>query len=172
MIPDMKTAKTTARIVHPIEPTFDSNSAVLILGSFPSKKSREASYFYAHPQNRFYKVLSGLFGEAEPKTTEERKAFLLRHHIAVFDVIRSCIIEGSSDRSIRDVVPNDLSPILQCAKIRAVFCNGRTAGTLYEKYLEPVTKIPCIVLPSTSPANASYSLSRLMSEWRSVRDLL
>ena len=113
-------------IVHPIPPVFDRSSRVLVLGSFPSVKSREANFFYGHPQNRFWKVAAAVFGEAPPVTVEEKKAFLLRNHIAVWDVIHSCDITGSSDASIRNVVPNDLSVILSAADIRAVFVNGNS----------------------------------------------
>ena len=152
-------------IKHPIPPLFDHNSTILILGSFPSVKSREACFFYGHPQNRFWKVLASVFGENVPQTIEEKKAFLLRNRVALWDVIGSCDITGSSDASIKNVVPNDLSEILSKADIKAIFVNGKTAYQYYQKYTEPVTGRPAICLPSTSPANAAWSLERLQEQW-------
>ena len=157
-------------LIHPIEPVFDKASKILILGSFPSVRSREAGFFYGHPQNRFWKVISSVFREQTPKTTEEKKAFLLKNHIAVWDVIRSCDIEGSSDSSIRNVVPNDLNVILGSADIKAIYVNGKTAYRYYQKYTEKITKRPAVCLPSTSPANASWTLERLTCEWRRIKD--
>ena len=150
---------------HPIPPTWNEHSEVLILGSFPSVKSREMGYFYGHPQTRFWKVLAGLFGESVPQTIEERRAFLLRNHIAVWDVLASCRITGSSDSSIRDAVPNDIRPILEDSAIRLICCNGRKSHDIYRKYMEPQTGLPAVCLPSTSPANAAWSLERLIQAW-------
>jgi hypoxanthine-DNA glycosylase len=122
--------------VHPIPPVYRADSRILILGSFPSVKSRETGFFYGHPQNRFWKVTAAVCGEEVPQTVEEKKAFLLRNHIAVWDVIASCVITGSSDASIRDVVPNPLQDILECADIRQIYCNGATAWKYYRKYQE------------------------------------
>lgn len=152
--------------VHNIKPVYDENSKILILGSFPSVKSREQQFFYGHKQNRFWKVLAAVMEDVLPETIEEKKAFLLRHHIAVWDVIESCTITGSSDSSIRDVVVNDLSCILQSADISHIYANGGKSYELYLKYTYPVTKREIIKLPSTSPANAGYSLERLVQEWR------
>ena len=157
-------------ITHPIPPVYDSESRILILGSFPSVKSREAMFFYGHPQNRFWKVVAALFGERVPMRIPERKAFLLRNHIAAWDVIASCQIRGSSDASIKDVTANDLRPILEAGQIRRIYVNGRTAEKTYQKYTEPVTGIPCICLPSTSPANAAWSMERLISAWSRIRE--
>ncbi len=157
-------------ITHPIPPVFDEHSRILILGSFPSVKSREAAFFYGHPQNRFWKVLSRIFCDPLPETIPERKAFLLRHNIAVWDVIHACDISGSSDASIRNVVPNDLSSILEHASIQQIYTNGRTAEKLYQKYTLPLTGKPCICLPSTSPANAAWNLERLAEAWQVVRE--
>ena len=121
-------------VVHPIPPVYRADSRILILGSFPSVKSRETGFFYGHPQNRFWKVTAAVCGEEVPQTVEEKKAFLLRNHIAVWDVIASCVITGSSDASIRDVVPNPLQDILECADIRQIYCNGATAWKYYRKY--------------------------------------
>ena len=156
-------------IQHPIPPTYDEHSEILILGSFPSPKSRESSYFYGHPQNRFWKVVAALFDDAVPVTVEEKHAFLTRHHIAAWDVIQSCTITGASDSSITDVVVNDISPILNTADIRAIFVNGKTAYKHYQRYMEPVTGRKAICLPSTSPANAAWSLERLTEAWRVIQ---
>lgn len=154
--------------VHPIPPLFDPDSHILILGSFPSVKSREGQFFYHHPQNRFWRVLAAVLGEEIPVTIAEKADLLHRRHIALWDVIASCEIEGSSDSSIRNVVPNDLSPILQGAPIRAVFCNGGTSHANYRKYTQSVTGLDAIKLPSTSPANAGWSLDRLVEAWRCI----
>ena len=153
-------------VQHPIAPVFDEASKILILGSFPSVKSRETAFFYGHPQNRFWRVVSGVLGVPCPKTVEEKRSMLLANRIALWDVIASCRIEGSSDSSIRDVVPTDLGVILRAAKIDAVFCNGQTAYRLYERYQLAQTGLPATVLPSTSPANAAYSVERLTESWR------
>ncbi len=152
-------------ITHPIDPVFDIESKVLILGSFPSVKSREAMFFYGHPQNRFWKVVATVCKEEIPNTVEEKKALLLRNHIAVWDVIASCDIEGSSDSSIKNVEANNLSVILEKAQIQAIFVNGKTAEKYYKKYIEKTINRKAVCLPSTSPANAAWSLERLVQEW-------
>ena len=152
-------------VVHPFPPLYDENSRILILGSFPSVKSREQKFFYGHKQNRFWRVTAAIFGEDTPETIEEKRAFLLRNHIALWDVIASCRIEGSSDATIKDVVPNDLSPILKGADIRKIYCNGTKSWELYHKYIEPVTGRKAEKLPSTSPANAAVSLEQLIRRW-------
>ena len=156
-------------IKHPIPPVYDRDSKILILGSFPSVKSREAMFFYGHPQNRYWKVLAAVFGEEVPETIPERKEFLLRNHIAAWDVIASCDIVGSSDSSIKNVTANDLRPILETADIRQIFVNGKTAEKMYKKYTEPIIERPCVCLPSTSPANAAWTLEKLVEAWRVVR---
>ncbi|MBQ1926441.1 MAG: DNA-deoxyinosine glycosylase [Proteobacteria bacterium] len=153
---------------HPIEPLFDSNSRVLVLGSFPSVRSREQGFFYGHPQNRFWKLVSGLFDEPFPETVPEQKSLILRHHLALWDVIASCEIEGSSDSSIRSVIPNDLGRILEHAPIERIYLNGKTAEKYYRKYAQPVVLRAAEVLPSTSPANAAWSLARLCEAWRVI----
>ena len=153
------------RITHPIPYVCPSNAHWLILGSFPSVKSRETAFYYGHPQNRFWPLLAKLFHESVPSNTEEKTALLYRHGIALWDVIGSCEIIGSSDTSIRNVQPNDLSALFLKAPITRVVCNGATAGKLYHKYLFPDTKIPADILPSTSPANASWSMERLAEAW-------
>ena len=155
-------------IIHPISPVYDEDSRILILGSFPSMKSREERFFYVHPQNRFWKVLASIFGEEVPRTNEEKKAFLLRNHIAVWDVIHSCDIEGSSDASIKNVTVNDLNMILKAADIRAIYVNGKAAWKYYKKYSEPLVGRPAVCLPSTSPANAAWSLERLLESWKQI----
>ena len=152
--------------VHNIKPVYDEKSQILILGSFPSVKSREQQFFYGHKQNRFWKVLAEVMDAALPETIEEKKAFLLQHHIAVWDVIESCTITGSSDSSIKDVKVNDLSCILETADISHIYANGTKSYELYLKYTYPKTKREIIKLPSTSPANAGYSLERLVQEWK------
>ncbi len=156
-------------ILHPIPPVFDSTSRILILGSFPSVKSREVMFFYGHPQNRFWPVVADVFEKPVPMTVPDRKAFLVRNHIAAWDVIASCRIEGSSDASITDVTVNDLRPILEAAPIRQIYVNGKTAEKMYQKYTQPVTGRPCICLPSTSPANAAWSMERLVEAWSRIR---
>ena len=156
--------------VHPIAPVFDKDSKVLILGSFPSVRSREEGFFYGHPQNRFWKVTSQIFGEELPVTIDEKKAFLIRNHIALWDVIGSCEIDGSSDSSIRDVTVNDLSVILGTADIRAIFLNGKKAEQYYLKYLFPILKRDAVCLPSTSPANAAWNLEKLADAWKIIKD--
>ena len=152
-------------IHHPIEPVYDSQSRILILGSFPSVKSREAMFFYGHPRNRFWKVTAAVFGCRVPQTIEEKRSFLLTNGIAVWDVIASCEIEGSSDSTIRNVTPNDLSKILNSAPVEQIFVNGKTALKYYEKYLRPVTGREAVCLPSTSPANAAWNLEKLTEAW-------
>ena len=153
-------------VIHPIPPVFDPFSEILILGSFPSVRSRETGFFYGHPKNRFWKVTASVFGEETPDTVEEKKAFLLRNRVALWDVLRSCDITGSSDASIKNAEPNDLGVILNAARIKAVFVNGKTALSYYEKYSLPVTGMRAVCLPSTSPANAVWSTERLVSEWK------
>lgn len=157
-------------VLHNITPIYNADSNILILGSFPSVKSREAQFFYNHPQNRFWKVLSSIFGTACPVGIEQKKEFLLKHNIAVWDVIGRCEITGSSDSSIRNAEPNDITVILKNSSVKRIFTNGNTAYTLYNKLCLPNTQISAVKLPSTSPANAAYSLDRLISEWRCILD--
>ena len=152
-------------VQHEFEPVYDEYSQILILGTLPSVKSRENRFYYGHPQNRFWKLLAYLTQAQIPETIEQKKSFLLEHHIAVWDVIAECDIIGSSDSSIRNVIPNDISRILRDAPIRQIYTNGGTAFKLYEKYCLPLTRQKAIRLPSTSPANAAYSLERLILEW-------
>ncbi len=152
--------------VHTIPPVYDKNCRVLILGSFPSVKSREAAFFYAHPQNRFWRVLAGVFGVEPPKTVTKKKALLIERHIALWDVAAQCDISGSSDLSMKNVKPNNLTEILSAAPIEAVFVNGKTAEKYYRKLIYPKTGIEPFYLPSTSPANASIPFDKLLSVWK------
>ena len=156
-------------IQHPFPPLYDAKSEILILGSFPSVKSREQQFFYGHPQNRFWRVTAAVCGAEVPVTIEEKRTFLLQNHIALWDVIASCEITGSSDSSIRNVVPNDLTPIFKTAQIRQIYVNGGTAAKYYDKYQKPVLQRDAIRLPSTSPANAAWSVERLVSVWQCIR---
>ena len=155
-----------SRIVHPFDPLYSENSRVLILGSFPSVKSREQQFYYGHPQNRFWRVIAAIFEQEPPSTMEEKRALILNNGLALWDSIARCSIEGSSDASIEDVVPNDLTPIFVTAEIRQVFCNGKKSWEMYHHYIEPLSGRPAVCLPSTSPANASWSAERLMQAWR------
>lgn len=159
-------------VTHTFEPIYDENSQILILGSFPSVKSREQQFYYGHPQNRFWKVMAALCGEEKPETIEDKKAFLLKHHIALWDVIESCDIMGSSDSSIRNVVPNEMDVILKAAKIQGIFVNGDKAYQLYLKYCKKEGQPPLKKLPSTSPANAAWNMDKLLAAWgEALREL-
>ncbi len=157
-------------IVHPIPPLYDENSKVLILGSFPSVKSRESRFFYGHPQNRFWKVIAFVCGQEIPKNIQEKKELLLNHNIAVWDVIHSCDITGSSDSSIKNVVANDISKIINESKIEKIYTNGKKAHQLYEKYIMPDSGIDAVCLPSTSPANAAWNLEKLVMTWKIIKN--
>jgi hypoxanthine-DNA glycosylase len=157
-------------ITHPLRPLFQSDSKILILGSFPSVKTREYGFFYGHPQNRFWPLLERIFGVTLSTDIEERRAFLLRHHLALYDVIYRCDIIGSSDASIQNVVPSDLSPIFKEADIKQIFCNGGTAYRYYKKYQERQTGFKAVQLPSTSPANARSSMDDLYNRWKIIKD--
>lgn len=156
------------RISHGFEPVFDERSRVLVLGSFPSALSRENRFYYGNPRNRFWRVMAAVLGEREPSAGDlaGKRELLLRHGVALWDVIESCDVRGSSDASIRNVVPADVARITDAAPIHAVLCNGGTAGRLYHRWLEPVAGMAAVVLPSTSPANAAWSLERLTERWR------
>ena len=155
-------------IVHSFEPVYDKDSEILILGTLPSVKSRENNFYYGHKQNRFWKVLAILLKEPVPDTIEEKKAMLLAHRIALWDVIQSCDIKGSSDSSIKNVQPTDIGMILEKTNMTQIYANGNKAGQLYKRYQFPVTGIEATVLPSTSPANAAWSLARLCEAWKTI----
>lgn len=159
-------------VSHGFEPVFNRDSRVLILGTLPSVKSRENQFYYGHPQNRFWKVLAEIFQCPLPGTIEEKKQCLLEHGVAVWDVIASCDIIGSSDSSIKNVKPANLEVILKEASIRQIYANGQKAWQLYQKYSYPVTKRDCIRLPSTSPANAAWQMERLVPAWSVIKEAL
>lgn len=160
------------RIIHPIPPLYDEACRLLILGSFPSVKSREARFFYGHPQNRFWPLLARLFSEPVPTSIEEKKQLALAHHIALWDSIHSCTIVGSSDSSVRDVKTNDLSPILCGSRVTHIACNGALSHIMYMRHLFPATGIEAIRLPSTSPANAAFTMERLEAAWRVILPII
>lgn len=153
-------------ITHTIPPLYDENSEILILGSFPSAKSREAKFFYGHPQNRFWKVLSAVLEEPFPETVLKKQEMCLKHRIALWDTIYSCDIIGASDSSIKNVIPNDIGKLISQIKINRIFATGAKSAELYRKLIEPKIHIPVTQLPSTSPANAAWSLDRLIAEFK------
>lgn len=160
--------KSTQTIIHPLEPVYNADSRLLILGSFPSVKTRQYGFYYGNPLNRFWPLLATLFHECTPETIAERYTFLLRHHIAMYDSIYQCDIAGSSDATIRHVIPSDLQPLLAAAPIHRVYCNGATAYRYYQRYHAQKTGIPGVKLPSTSPANARYRLDDLVEAWKAI----
>lgn len=167
-----KPAKGKATTVHhPLEAVFDENSRVLVLGTMPSPKSRETGFYYNHPQNRFWKVMGALFDEPIPKTNDEKRELVLRHGIALWDVLAECTIEGASDGSIADCIPNNIGSLLARAPIEAIFCTGAKATELYGKYCEPHTGMKATRLPSTSPANAAVSLEQLIEAYQPICEI-
>ncbi|MBO6061181.1 MAG: DNA-deoxyinosine glycosylase [Clostridia bacterium] len=155
-------------LTHPFPPVCDGNSRILILGSFPSAASRRAGFYYGHPRNRFWRVLEAVTGETVPEETEGRREFLLAHGIALWDSIGSCEIEGSSDVSIKNAAPNPIAELIAETRIERVFCNGKASHACYEKYVYPLTGVHAVFLPSTSPANAAWSVERLAEEWKRI----
>lgn len=162
--------KTSEAQKHNISPIWDANSEVLILGSFPSVKSRKDEFFYAHPQNRFWRVMAYLFDDELPQSVEDKRRLLLSHGVALWDVIASCQIKGSSDSSIQKVEPNDIMPIIKGSRISRIYVNGLTAGKLYDKYIYPLSNIKAVRLPSTSPANATITFERLCEAWKIITE--
>ncbi len=160
------------RIHHAFEPVFNEESRVLILGTMPSPKSREQGFYYSHPRNRFWPVMAVLFNGEIPKTSEEKKAFALEHKFALWDVLSECDINGASDSSIKNAIPNDLSTVLKNSSIKTVFTTGATAYKLYQKLIYPKTGIEALPLPSTSPANAKMSLENLVGEYKIILEYL
>lgn len=156
------------RQIHTFQPIFDKNSKILILGSFPSVKSRETGFYYGHPRNRFWQVLADIFDDPLPQTVVDKQKMLIAHKIALWDVCSSCEIEGSADSSIHEVIPNDLNIILSAAKIEQIYTNGKTAEALFSKYCRKDCAICSICLPSTSPANAAWNIQKLISEWKII----
>ncbi|MDO4283385.1 MAG: DNA-deoxyinosine glycosylase [Clostridia bacterium] len=154
------------RVIHPFEPIYNKDSKILILGSFPSVKSREDNFYYAHPQNRFWKVLERIYGEAKLENKEAKIQFLLKNNIAIWDSIKSCDIENSDDSSIKNAIPNDIEKILSESSITKIFCNGNASYRVFKKYYKNSLGIEVDVLPSTSPANARYNLDKLVEIWK------
>ena len=152
-------------VAHPFDPVVSPESRILILGSFPSVKSREQGFYYGHPQNRFWRVLAEVYGEPLPLSIPAKRELVLRHDLALWDVIASCEITGSSDASVRNAVPVDIGQVTRTADIRLILCNGALSGKLYARYLQPLTGIEAVTLPSTSPANAAWTLPRLVDVW-------
>ena len=155
-------------VKHTFEPVYDENSKILILGSLPSVKSREQGFYYGHPQNRFWKVVAGLLKWEEPVTIEEKKKMLLENNIAIWDVLESCDIIGSSDSSIKNPVAADIPGLLKKTKIEKIYVNGTTAGKYYKKYVLPFTGIEAVILQSTSPLNCRYNLEKMMENWEKI----
>ena len=155
-------------VVHTIPPLYDSHSRVLLLGSIPSPKSREAGFYYAHPQNRFWRVLAAVLGEPVPQSIEEKRVMCLKHHVALWDTIARCDIAGASDLSIRNAEPNDIGKLVRESEITRIFATGGKSAELYRKLIEPQLHIPITQLPSTSPANAAWSLDRLIEAYRVI----
>lgn len=155
--------------IHPIPPLYSASSSVLILGSFPSVKSREQEFFYGHPQNRFWRVIAAVYGTSVPTAAEEKKKLILSNGLALWDVIAECEIEGSSDSSISAVKPNDISIILNNCPVKRIFVNGKTAEKYYIKYIQPKIGLKAVCLPSTSPANAAWSFERLCEAWKVIK---
>lgn len=160
--------KALQNVTHTFEPIVNEASEILILGTFPSVKSRENLFYYGHPQNRFWKVISAVMGEALPLTVEEKKTMLYRNHIAIWDVIASCDICGSSDSSIQNVIPNPIEQVIKASCVTFIYGNGDKACRLYEKYCLQTVGMPIKRLPSTSPANAVFSLEKLIEEWSCI----
>ena len=161
------TRRTVQR--HPIAPVWDETSRILILGSFPSVKSREAEFFYGHPQNRFWRVLAGVFSAPVPETVEQKKKLVLENRLALWDVIAECEIIGSADTSIKNVKPNDIAGIIEKTAVSRIFVNGKTAEKYYIRYIEKTVGQKAVCLPSTSPANAAWSLDRLINAWQIIK---
>ena len=158
--------------IHNIPPVYDKQSRVLILGSFPSVKSRETEFFYGHPQNRFWKVIAALCGAPVPETVAQKKELLFQNGIALWDVIAVCSVDGSADSSIKNAVPNDISSLLSETNIKHIFLNGKTAEKYYNRYMKSAVDIPALCLPSTSPANAAKNLDALVEDWSIIKKFL
>ncbi len=152
-------------ISHPFEPIYNNKSKILILGSFPSIKSRENNFYYGHPQNRFWKILENIFNEEIDNNIQNKKEFLLKHNIALWDTIKSCNIVSSSDSSIKNAVPNDIEKIIKKSNVSCILCNGNTSYKIFNKHFKDKITIPVICLPSSSSANAKFSLTMLIDIW-------
>ena len=161
-----------ALVIHPLEPVYDHNSRILILGTMPSVKSREAGFYYMHPQNRFWPVLAEVLGEPAPTSLVARRELALRRGVALWDVLASCEIDGSLDGTIRNPVSNDFSGLLACSRIRAIFTTGKKAADLYRRLVRDAVGMDCIPLPSSSPANRNLSDSAIREAYRSILPFL
>ena len=159
---------TSDLVVHPFEPIFNARSRILILGTMPSRISRQQGFYYGHPQNRFWPLLSAILQVSEPRDIESKRRMLLQHGIALWDVLQQCEIQGSQDSSIRQPEANDLAWLLGQSPIRKIFANGQAAAELYRKFCQNLTGKPCLGLPSTSPANNRWSLDALFQAWQPV----
>lgn len=159
---------TPELVVHNIPPLYDENSRVLLLGSIPSPKSRQAEFFYAHPLNRFWRVLAAVLEVPAPQTIEDKRTLCLTHGIALWDTIARCEIAGASDVSIKNAVPNDIGALLRQTQIKRIFATGAKSAELYRRLIEPTLHVPITQLPSTSPANAAWSLERLTEAYRII----
>ena len=164
-------AEQTIGLTHPFAPIFDERSRVLVLGTFPSVKSRENAFYYGHPQNRFWRVLAGVLNEPAPSTVADKTAMLLRNRIALWDVLAGCDVTGSADSAIKHPIPNDIAGLLGRTAIARVFANGKTAWALYARCCAERTHMEATALPSTSPANAAWSEARLIEAWRAILDI-
>ena len=156
------------KIKHELEPIYKKDSEILILGSIPSVKSREQGFYYAHPKNRFWQVLAIILKEDLPETIEEKRVFLERNKIALWDVLASCNIEKSSDASIKNIKVNNINKLIKETNIKKIFTLGKKAYDIYQKEVFPKTKIAAIYLPSTSPANATFHLEELVKEYQII----
>lgn len=156
-------------VIHPFAPVWDEKARILILGSFPSVRSRETGFYYGHPQNRFWPLMAKLYGEAVPQSADDRRAFVLRHGIALWDVIESCRIMGSSDASIHDAKPNHIAGLIAQTSITRIFCNGQQSYRMFQKYCAESCGMQAVPLPSTSPANAAWTMDRLAEAWKVIR---
>ena len=160
-------------VIHNLNPIYDENSYILILGSMPSIKSRYVGFYYSHPKNRFWSTLSKVFNEKIKDTKEDKINFLINHHIALFDCIKECDIIGSSDSTIKNVIPNDIDIIINNSKIKYIFTTGRTSYNLYKKYIYPKTNIEAIYLPSPSPANCKKGIEDILfKEYSKIKSVI
>ena len=155
-------------VVHTFGPVYNENSRILILGSMPSPASREAGFYYGHPRNRFWKVLAELFGVPLPESIEEKKTLVLSQEIALWDAIEECDIIGASDSSVKNVVPTKIPELLKQTQVERILCNGALSKKIYDKFQLEQTGIPAVQMPSTSPANAAWSLEKLVEEWKII----
>ena len=156
------------KVYHELEPIYDSDSKILILGSIPSVQSRKYGFYYSHPKNRFWKILSIILDEKMPLNKDEKIKLLLKHKIALWDVIKKCDINGSSDLSIKNVECNDINKIIKESKVKIIFTTGRVAKKLYDKYCFEETLVDAIYLPSTSPANCKLSDDDIITEYKKI----